>query len=89
MYLAAAAKRVGKAAEAVEQPLAGIEKILSGSGRRPGRGLRTRPSPPVMEGRVENHFPGNQSGTIFFNICISSTSTCIYIVWIVKSYPYY
>ena len=65
MYLAAA-DRVGKAAAAaVEQPLAGIEKILSGSGRRPGRGLRTRPSPPVMEGRVENHFPGNQSGTIF------------------------
>ena len=81
MYLAAAADRVGKAAAAaVEKPLAGIEKILYGSGRRPGRGLRTRPSPPVMEGRVENHFPGNQSGTIFLNICISSTSTCIYIV---------
>ena len=77
MYLAAA-DRVGKAAAAaVEQPLAGIEKILAGSGRRrPGRGLRTRPSPPVMEGRVENHFPGNQSGTIFFLYI----STCIYIV---------
>ena len=76
MYLAAAANRVGKAAAAVEKPLAGIEKNLSGSGRRPGRGLRTRPSPPVMEGRVENHFPGNQSGTIFFLYI----STCIYIV---------